>query len=301
MRAMKASPAGYAALATTSIVWGTTWVASKMGTQYMHPLQLAWMRQLLGGVLILAYFFLVQKEPLPTRRQFGWLVLMSVLMFVIANGFSTWAVQYISSGFAALISALYPLSVMLLQFFFFGQKNLSRFSLVGLLLGVGGVALVFYENTFHSSQKILLPGLLLSLSAMLSWSLGSIYLARNKTDINPYYGVGWQMLLSAIILFVFSQGASINTPFAEISRPAWLIVLYLCFVGTILGYIAFTLSLRVLPVTIASLYAYINPLVAIAIGSWLISEPLTVYIVAGSLITLAGVFIVNMGLRRAKR
>ena len=87
---------GFIALLVTSIVWGTTWVASKIAVQQMPALQMAGIRQLLAGLSFVIFFMLYKKFPLPTARQFQWLFVMAILMFVFANGLSTWSLQYLS-------------------------------------------------------------------------------------------------------------------------------------------------------------------------------------------------------------
>ena len=297
---MKPVVKGYLALATTSIVWGTTWVASKMATKMIHPLQIAWVRQMFAGLCFVAFFLLIKKFELPSKRQFGWLFIMAILMFVFANGLSTWGVKYISSGFGALIGALYPLSVVILQRFFFNQRTLTPLMLMGLVLGVAGVGLVFYENTLHAEQKNLLPGIILSLIAMLSWSLGSIFLSRNKENINPYYGTGWQMIISSVLLCIWAQISGFNLPVTEIPVKAWGLIAFLGVFGSIIAYIAFIYSIKVLPIPIASLYAYLNPIVALIIGAILLGEKITVFIIAGSLVTIAGVFMVNYAMSKRR-
>ena len=93
----------YLALLTTSIVWGTTWVFSKAAVMEMPALQMAAIRQLIAGLAMVCFFIFYKKLPLPSAREFSWLFLMSILLFVIANGFSTWGVTFISSGLGALI------------------------------------------------------------------------------------------------------------------------------------------------------------------------------------------------------
>ena len=100
----------YLALTVTSLVWGTTWVASKMGVMHMPAFEMASIRQFLGGSLYVS-FFLIKGEKLPTKKQFLWLLGMSLLMFVSSNGIATYGLKFITSGLAALIAALYPLSV----------------------------------------------------------------------------------------------------------------------------------------------------------------------------------------------
>ncbi|MFT3978849.1 MAG: EamA family transporter [Ferruginibacter sp.] len=192
---------GYLALTATSFFWGTTWVASKMGVMEIPALQMAYIRQFLGGISLVGFFLLIKKFPLPSAKQFRWLLMMSVLMFVFANGLSTWSLKWIPSGLSALIGALYPLSVVILERLFFKSKPLTRLAYIGLFLGLIGVIIVFYENASVSTGNTIWIGVVLSLIAMLSWSLGTIFMVRNKTNINPYYGAGWQMLLSSLFFF----------------------------------------------------------------------------------------------------
>ena len=117
----------YLALSVTSIVWGTSWVASRYAVQNAPALQVSATRQLIAGTLF-AGFFLLKGEKLPSLKQMVWLAGMSVLLFVFANGLATVGVKYISSGLAALIAALYPLSVVIIEKIFF--KNTR----IGLLL-----------------------------------------------------------------------------------------------------------------------------------------------------------------------
>ena len=289
---------GYTALTITSVVWGTTWVVSKIASRSIHPLQVAWLRQLIAGALLIAFFLLIKKVPLPTKKQFGWLFVMSILMFVFANGFSTWGIRYIPAGFASLIGALYPLSVVLLEMIFYKRRFVQRLTWIGMLLGLFGIGMVFYDNSFHSPEPNFLFGILLSLFAMLSWSLGSIFLSRNKENINPYYGLGWQMLMGAVILYISTSLAGYNTPLPDFSLPLWGMMLYLVILGSIIAFVSFIYSVKVLPIAIASLYAYINPLVAIVLGSFLLDEKITPMIVFGSMITLLGVFAVNYSVKK---
>src|SRR5882757_1635742 len=115
----KGKAGGYLALCITSIVWGTTWVASKIGVSEIPALQMAYIRQFFGGACFVVFFMLYKKLPLPTGKQFVWLLVMALLMFVIANGMSTWSLSFIPTGLSALIGALYPLSVVIIEMVFF--------------------------------------------------------------------------------------------------------------------------------------------------------------------------------------
>lgn len=292
---------GYLALCITCVVWGTTWVASKIGIADIPALQMASIRQLLGGLSFVLFFMLYKKLPFPNRQQIGMLIIMALLMFVMANGLSTWSLKFIPTGLSALIGALYPLSVVIIEMVVFKSKSMTVLTFIGLLLGLTGIGIVFYESAFHHQPGGFLFGISLSLVAMLSWSVGSLILTRNTLKMNPYYAIGWQMLLSSLLLFIFAYFTGQTIPFAAITTKAWLVIAYLVLMGSILSFIAFIYSMKKLPVAVASLYAYINPLVAMVVAAIVLNEKLTINILWGSIVTMLGVFMVNYSIRRSRQ
>ncbi len=292
---------GYIALCITSVVWGTTWVASKIGIAGVPALQMAYIRQFFGGICFVLFFMLVKKLPFPTRKQFGWLFIMAMLMFVMANGLSTWSLKFIPAGLSALVGALYPLSVVLIEMVFFKSKNMTLLTFAGLMLGISGVGIVFYENAFEHQPGGFIFGITLSVIAMLSWSVGTLIIAKTKMDLNPYYATGWQMLLSAFMLMIIAESTGATIPFHDIPLKVWLVIAYLVVAGSLIAFIAFIYSMKKLPPAIASLYAYINPLVAMITAAIVLHEKLNTNILWGALVTLSGVFMVNYSLKRSQK
>jgi drug/metabolite transporter (DMT)-like permease len=291
---------GYIALSITSTIWGTTWIASKIGVKEVPGLQLACMRQLLAGSILLLFFMLYKKLPLPSFKQFKWLFFNAIIVFVFANGFGTWGVKYIPAGLGALIGALYPLCVVILERIFLKTQKLNPLTVVGMLLGIVGITFVFYENAFSkSSNPLFVLGICLSATAMLAWSIGTILIAKNKIAINTYYGMGWQMVIGGSILFCIVNISGQAVSITHLSGTFWIATIYLATLGTILTFVAFVYSLKTLPATISSLYAYINPIVAIVCGYFYLHEPLSKGIFIGSIITLVGVYIVNYSVKKA--
>jgi drug/metabolite transporter (DMT)-like permease len=273
-------------------------VASKVALQQLHAFQLAYIRQAIAGSSFLLFFLLFKKQPLPTGKQFFYLFYMAVLMMVFANALSTWGLKYIPTGLASLIGALYPLSVVLIEWVFYKKRNVSVSTFAGLIIGIAGVGFVFYQNMFTHANNNWLLGLSLSLFAMFSWSLGTVLLSRNQTGINPYYAMGWQMLMGSVMLFFISLNNSEALPLKEINTQTWLMIAYLVVAGSIISFIAFIYSLKVLPPTISSLYAYINPIVAMLVASIVLNEKLTFTIFIGTVITLVGVYLVNQSVKK---
>lgn len=290
----------YTGLLATSIIWGTSWVASKIAVKGGVPgLEVAAIRQFLGGILFVS-FFLLRGQPLPTRKQLLWLTGMGTLLFVIANGLATVALRYIPSGLAALIAALYPLSVVIIERIAFRNTKITWVTFLGLVLGITGIGIVFYDNAFHNQPEGYIFGLILSLIAMLSWSIGTIIIARNKVKINAYYATGWQMLLASFLLMIMTLVSGNNIPITSIPTSTWLAIAYLVFVSSIVAFVAFIYTMKHLEPAIAALYAYINPIVAILTGAVLMNEKLTIDIFIGSIITLLGVFLVNRSLKKQR-
>ena len=184
------------------------------------------------------------------------------------------------------------------QFFF---TLLTALTFAGLLLGIGGTGIVFYENAFHGHRP---PGFFLgvglSLAAMLSWSVGTIIISRNKIKINPYYATGWQMLISAIILYILANTVQTTIPLKEVSAKGWIAITYLVVAGSLIAFVAFIYSMKKLPPALFSLYAYFNPLVAMVTAAILLNEKLTINIFWGALVTLTGVFLVNYSVKKSE-
>ena len=289
----------YFAVAVTSVVWGTTWVASKMGVSHVPAFQFASIRQFLGGIIYVS-FFLIKGEGLPTAKQFLWLMPMSFLMFVSSNGIATYGLQFITSGLAALIAALYPLSVVLIERFYFKAIKITAPTLIGLVLGLLGIVFIFYKDSLQMHGKNYPLGVALSLFAMLTWSVGSVVISRSKININAYYSIGWQMLISAATMGCITLYTSNYIPLHSIPLSTWGVIIYMVLGGSIFAFISFIYSMKHLQPAIASLYAYINPIVAIWVGSLLLDEKMSATSIIGTICTLVGVYVVNNSLKNQK-
>lgn len=289
----------YIALTLTSIIWGTSWIASKIGVQKVPGLEVAAIRQLIAGVVLVA-FFLIKGEKIPSWKELRWLTLMAVLLFISANGIATVALKYVPSGMGALISALYPLCVVIIERIFYKNTKITPGTFIGLFLGIGGIAIVFYDNAFHNHTEGYAWGIILSILAMLSWSVGTIVLSRTRIKMNAYNATGWQMLISAGILFIMLLVSGDHIPLSKIPSQTWGAIAYLVIASNLITFAAFIYTMKHLEPAIASLYAYINPIVAIFVGSLVVNEKITLSIIIGSLITLVGVYLVNQSLRKQK-
>ena len=291
-RAKGSTSKGLIALSVVSIVWGTTWVVSKQAVANMPPLQMAGIRQILGGFLFLFYFIL-KRYPLPQVKDIWPLIVLSILNFVMSNGLSTWGVKYISAGLAAIIGTIFPLWLVIFGLIVDRTKP-PKMAILGLIIGFLGICVIFYEYLADFINPDFRFGIFLSLTATFSWALGTLMTKKHAKIFNPYFGLGFQMLLAGLLLSLCSWIFDTNyLPWNEITPQSWYAILYLVIFGSIIGFGCYLYALQHLPTTQTSIYAYINPIVALLTGWVILHEPITVNIMLGCLITISGIYLVN--------
>ena len=285
------------ALCWVCFFWGTTWIASKEGVKHMPALQLAGIRQFIGGSLYLA-FFLIKKAPWPKGKQWKSIFILSILNFVLSNGLSTWGVKYISSGLGAILGAIFPLWIVIITLFR-GQR-IARLAVFGLLISFVGVCIIFFDHW----TDFLIPdfrfGILLSLIATVTWAFGTLYTKKKATSFNPYFSLGLQMFISSVFILSITEVTGTGVAITSIPTISWWAIAYLVVIGSVMTFIAFIYALQHLPPEISSIYAYINPIVAVLFGALLFGEPLTMAIIIGGAITLGGLYFVNYSIRKSK-
>jgi len=286
------------ALCWVSFFWGTTWLASKEGVKHMPALQLATIRQFLGGILYVGYF-LLKKQPWPKGKQWRTILILAFLNFVCSNGLSTWGVKYMSSGLGAIISALFPIWIIIINFFN-GQK-IAKMALIGILISFGGVCVIFMDYISDFLRPDFQFGIILMTASTITWAFGILETKKKASSFNPYFSLGLQMLISSVFLFGITEAAGVNIPLSEIPLPSLWSIAYLVLIGSVLTFIAFIYSLQHLPTEISSIYVYINPIVAMILGSFIFGETLTQAIAIGTIVTLTGLYLVNKTIRKTKK
>lgn len=285
------------ALCWVSFFWGTTWIASKEGVKYMPALQLAAIRQFLGATLYLSYF-LFKKTPWPKGKQWKTIIILSILNFVLSNGLSTWGVKYISSGLGAIIGALVPLWVVIISLFR-GEK-LVKMAIVGLVVGFAGVCVIFFEHLRDFLIFDFRFGIIISIISTLTWAFATLYTKKKAASFNPYFSLGIQMFISSIFLFAYLGATGSAVSLSTIPVISWVSIGYLVIFGSVLTFIAYIYALQHLPAEINSIYAYINPIIAVLLGAYILGEPLSLAIAVGGIITLFGLYLVNRSFQKSK-
>jgi drug/metabolite transporter (DMT)-like permease len=212
----------------------------------------------------------------------------------------TWSVEFISGGLAAIIAALVPLFIALFTVWLSKCGKLTRAMMLGLAIGLAGVVTIFYDYLGQMQSKSFLFGVVLAILSTLSWSFGTVYTANQKPKIEILFSVGLQMLIAGILMLIVCGITGKYTNLAFANQSSLLALLYLIVFGSLLAYSAYVFAISKLPPTQVSVYAYINPIVAVVLGWALLSEKMNVIMLLGMLITLAGVYIVNHESKKLK-
>jgi len=279
------------ALALVCFFWGTTWIATKEGIQHMPALQLAGIRQSLGGIVYVIYF-LWKGNRFPKGREWWPVIVLSLLNFVLTNGLTTLGLKFITAGLGAILSAIFPLWIVLIGFFRTGALPPVK-AVTGLLLGFGGICVIFYEHLDHLLNAEFRYGIILSVIASWTWALGTLYTKSQATRFNPYFSIGLQMVISGIIMSSIASATGNTVPIADIPWQSWAAIGYLVLFGSVISFIAYLYSLQHLPTAQASVYAYLNPVVAVISGFLVYGDPLTFALALGGIIILYGVYLIN--------
>jgi drug/metabolite transporter (DMT)-like permease len=282
---------GYWALAAISFFWGTTWFVSKLTISHIPPLQMTAMRQLFAGSILVIYY-LIRGIKLPTAKQLLFHLICGFLLISCSNGLTTWAIKYIPSFLGALIACLMPFVMILANAYFFGEraKPAVYFALIIGFLGVS-ILLSSFAEEMHGGNFMF--GVLLSLISIATWTAGTLISTRNKLNINPFEGIGWQMFLGGLILLIASRLTGQQVPLYSIPPIAWLEFLYLAVIGSIFCFMCYLYALKTLPISLVSIYVYINPIVALLLGVLLLHEKINVQIAIGIAITFCGIYLVK--------
>jgi drug/metabolite transporter (DMT)-like permease len=279
------------ALAMVCFFWGTTWIASEEGVRHMPAIQLAGIRQSLGGFLYVIYF-LSKGYRLPKGREWWPVFVLSLLNFVLTNGLTTLGLKYISPGLGAIISAIFPLWIVVIGLF--RDSTLPPIkALIGLLLGFGGICIIFYDHLNDFLDADFRQGIILSIIASWTWAFGTLYTKSQASRFNPYFSVGLQMLISGLIMGSISVVSKNSISIVEIPWQAWAAISYLVVFGSVISFVAYLYALQHLPTEQASIYAYMNPVVAVLTGFLVYGDPLTIYLAVGGAVILYGVYLVN--------
>jgi drug/metabolite transporter (DMT)-like permease len=283
----------YFAWVMVCLIWGTTYFGIRVSLESMPPALMGGLRWTIAGGLLAAYVAL-RGHKLPPPGRWGGILLLGFLMLVLGNGGVVVAEQWVPSGLAAVLVACSPFWMAGVEAFLPDGERLQRKTIVGLLIGFGGIlVLVWPDLKFDDgAHRGFLAGVIALQIAALGWSLGSSYSRRHGRSDNVLGTTAYQMLGGGLMMVLAGTVRGEWSHLFFTDRTA-IALAYLSTVGAIGGYVAYTYALRHLPVSFVSLYAYINPVIAVTLGVLFLGEPFDRRMAAAAALVLVGVAIVR--------
>ena len=290
------SAAIWSALIAIYIVWGSTYLAIRFAVETMPPFLTAGFRFLIaGGVLYI--FRRLRGDKAPLRLEWRSAAIVGLFLLVGGNGGLMWAEQRVASGIAALLIASVPLWIALLDSLRPGGRRPDRWVIVGVLAGFAGIIILIGPAQLIGIQGEVDPvGAVVLLLAALSWAAGSLYNRGAKLPDSPLLGTGMEMLVGSLGLFILgtATGEWSQMELTSFSTRSLFGFAYLVVFGSWVGFASYVWLLRVAPTMLVSTYAYVNPLVAILLGSLLAGEALTPRVLLAAMFILGSVILITL-------
>jgi drug/metabolite transporter (DMT)-like permease len=281
-------------------------MAIRLAIDTIPPFLMAGSRFSIAGLLFLIWCYW-RFDKRPTIKDWGHAAIPGILLFVCGNGSLTWAEQYIPSGLAALIIATLSLWMVLLEWLVYKGKRPDFFTIIGIFLGLAGVAILTTVG-----EEVLLPsgedgvtltfGIIVLAIAAASWAAGSLYSRHVISDIPIQFAISMQIVVGGIVLLVIGtiQNEWAAFSFKRITLISHLAMVYMVFFGSLLAYSAYVWLMRVSTPAKVGTYAFFNPLVAVLLGWLLLEEPLTLQTLVAAGCILISILLVNRSLFKIK-
>ena len=288
------------AFAIIYFVWGSTFLAIRVGVREVPPFLLAAMRFLVAG-LVLYGWTIARGERSPSGRQWASVSLLAVLIFVLDYGLVFWAEQRVLSGLAAVMMATIPAFMALSEIIFLGTQRLTVRLALALLIGLSGVAVLVSRSLDLGGVPIDRLGAVALIVASMSWSVASAFARMLPLPPSKVMSSGAQMLAGGVFLALTSVALGEFRDFhpSTVSRGAWLSLLYLIVAGSIIAFTAYVWLLHHESPTKVGTYAYVNPVVAVLVGYFFGGEGLGLRTILGTLFVLISVVVITT--TRAKK
>jgi drug/metabolite transporter (DMT)-like permease len=282
------------AFAIIYFVWGSTFLAIRIGVSEVPPLLFAAMRFFVAG-LAMYLWMMAQGERSPTPRQWRSASLLGFFIFLCDYGLLFWAEQRVPSGIAAVMLATIPAFMALSEIIFLRTQQLTVRLIVALLIGLGGVAVLVNRSLNLGGAPIDRYGALALLGASLSWSVSSVLTRKLALPPSKAMSAGAQMLTGGVMLTIVAAalGEFRNFHPSQVSRGAWWSLLYLIVAGSIIGFTAYVWLIHHESPTKVGTYAYVNPLVAVLVGYFLGGEALGARTILGTVFVLISVLVIT--------
>ncbi|MCD4748930.1 MAG: EamA family transporter [Thermoanaerobaculales bacterium] len=281
--------AGLLHLFVTYVVWGSTYLAIRMAVREgagWGPFWLGGSRVVVAGAVLLAFSVLMRKRIRPTASEWWMIVVSGLLMWVGGNGGVNWAEQRVDSGLVALIVGTMPMWIAVAEARI--ERRVPSVFLVGAILtGFFGLGLLMLP-LLREGMSGDLPGILVVIGATVCWGAGSLLLSHRPVGLDSTVTASLQLLTSAVgfSLFALVMSEPVPTP----TPTAWGAWVYLVIFGSVISFTSYLKALKLLPTQVVMTYTYVNPVIAVFLGWFILDEPITLSMIGGMMMILAGVW-----------
>jgi drug/metabolite transporter (DMT)-like permease len=289
------------AFAIIYFVWGSTFLAIRVGVREVPPFLLAGMRFFAAGILLYVWMRLGGTAP-PTRREWASATLLAMLIFLVDYGLVFWAEQRVPSGITAVMLATIPVFIALLEIVILRTQKLTVRLGCALIAGLAGVAVLVSRSVSFGDAPIERSGAIALVVGAISWSLASVLTRKLSLPQSKIMSSGVQMLVGGILLIVAAAMFGEFQGFRprEVSAGAWLALAYLIVAGSIIAFTAYVWLIHHESPTKVGTYAYVNPVIAVVIGYFLGGEALGSRTILGTLLILVSVIVITTTPKRLR-
>ena len=283
----------YLSLLSIYIVWGTTYLAIRIGVENLPPVLFTGLRWIAAGPIMLV-FLLIKKYKLPNKNDMFHLGIIGLLLLGGGNGLVVYAEQWVPSGLTALLITTVPFWVVGLEATVPQGKKINLTIILGLIMGLAGVSIIFggdLKNLFDASH---IGGIIGLMFAVFLWSAGTVYSKHKKVTVHPLMGAAIQMIIAGIVMtasgLIIGEGNTLH-----FTTNGFYAYLYLVIFGSLIGYSSYVYAIAHLPISLVATYAYVNPIIALFLGWLVLGENISHWIVLAAVIILCGVMLVKKG------
>jgi len=285
----------YLAWLFVCLVWGTTYLGIRIALETIPPLLMGGIRYLVSGIVMIA-ILAARGEKLPRMRMWPALMLLGLLMLGFGNGGVVWAEQTVPSGLTAVLVAMSPFWMVGIDALTPHGERLTLRRVAGLAIGLFGIVMLVWPEIRLDNSRAFVIGVIAAQIACLGWALGSIYARRrghtDARDESVLVTAAYEMLFGGLFLFLAGSARGELGWLAFNNRTAAALA-YLIVFGAIAGFTAYAYALKHLPVATVSLYAYVNPVIAVVLGTLVLREPFNARMAVAAAIVFGGIALVR--------
>ncbi|CAN5658669.1 drug/metabolite exporter YedA [soil metagenome] len=283
----------YFAWAAVCLIWGTTYLGIKISLESMPPALMGGLRWTIAGTL-LALYVRGTGQALPPPSRWGSIALLGFLLLGLGNGGVVFAEQWVPSGLAAVMVATAPFWMSGVEATLRDGERMRRNTLVGMTIGFAGILVLVWPDLAldRGADRQFLAGVIALQIASFGWALGSSYSKRRGRTDHILGTTALQMLAGGLMMMA---AGTLRGEWSDLFFTPRTIasLVYLSTIGAIGGFVAYTYALRHLSVSFVSLYAYVNPVIAVALGVVLLNEPFNMRMAAAAALVFSGVAVVR--------